>query len=505
MEEEEKNKEFKKETGCLFYNFGTKKKVQPILTNIDLKKKKIRDIYSNIENYYGNNNLTDNENANTQRDSYGYYRHIFTKYFHTQMNKPVKNKNSKNKPKKLFNIYSKIHFGTFLNSASNFEGYKKIHKYEMIRTQLSKSKNFSFIKDPNMIKYKKLPLDLYLSKEDSLKIKDLISIRYMDKNDNTKNESLLKYSNDNRIFDNTIINFENNFYRLKNRKILYINKKQIKKKNDLKLNNQISNNNLIKSNNLLIDVEENNNLQKQSTKKKYSSCQNISELNIHSNIDVKMNFNKQKLFNKTENNIFKKNRKNPVLIELDKKINNFSHFKTSNKSLKTFIKLNKHKSEIKLRKIDKLINKANLKPDFNHIRSDLRINGSKKNKKTFPKEKYAAIKKRIRLLSLVENLKNVQRIAPMELLNHIYKEYHNKSKELIEKDLIHKKIDNINKSAEKGKLIKKKIDKKNDIINKFISKNQFEGIKLKNKFKKFDLIIDKINEENKAQKYNQTE
>ena len=72
---EKKNKEFKKETGCLFYNFGTKKKVQPILTNIDLKKKKIRDIYSNIENYYGNNNLTDNENTNTntQRDSYGYY------------------------------------------------------------------------------------------------------------------------------------------------------------------------------------------------------------------------------------------------------------------------------------------------------------------------------------------------------------------------------------------------------------------------------------------------
>lgn len=76
---------------------------------------------------------------------------------------------------------------------------------------------------------------------------------------------------------------------------------------------------------------------------------------------------------------------------------------------------------------------------------------------------------------------------------------------MIEKDLIHKKIDNINKSSEEGKLIKKKIDKKNYVINKFISKNQFEGIKLKNKYKKFDLIIDKINEANKAQKYNQTE
>ena len=504
MEEEEKNKEFKQETGCLFYNFGKNKKAEPIITNIDIKKRIIGDIYSNIENYYGNNNLTENEN--TQRDSYGYYRHIFTKYFHSQLNKPVKNKNSKNKPKKLFQIYSKIHFGSFLNSASNFEGYKKIHKYEMIKKQLSKSKNFSFVKDPNTIKYKKLPLDLYLSEEDSLKIKDLISIRFMDKNEKNKNESLLKYSNNNRIFDNTIINFENNFYKLNNRKIYYINKKQINKKNGLKLNNQISNNNFTKSNNLIINTEENNKPRKKLTKKNFGSCQNLSELNnFHSNKNKKMNFTKQKLYNKTENHIFKKNRKNPVLLELDHKINNFSKFKTPNKSIKSFIKLTKHKSEIKLRKIDKLINKANLKADSDHIISDLRINGSKKNKKTFQKEKYATTKKKIRLLSLVENLKNIQRIAPMELLNHLYKEYHNKSKELIEKDLIHKKIDNINKSSEEGKLIKKKIDKKNNVINNFISKNQFEGIKLKNKYKKFDMIIDKINEENKAQKYNQTE
>ena len=68
-----------------------------------------------------------------------------------------------------------------------------------------------------------------------------------------------------------------------------------------------------------------------------------------------MNFTKQKLYNKTENHIFKKNRKNPVLLELDHKINNFSKFKTPNKSIKSFIKLTKHKSEIKLRKIDKFL------------------------------------------------------------------------------------------------------------------------------------------------------
>ena len=502
--EEEKNNEFKKETGCLFYNFETSNKTEPILANIDFKKKKIRDIYSNIDNYYVDNNLT--ENGNTPKDSYGYYRHIFTKYLNSQLNKPTKNINTKNKPKKFFQIFSKIPFGSFLNSTTNLEGYKNIHKYDMIKSQLSKSKNFSFIKVPNMVKYKKLPLDLYLSKEDSLKIKGLISIKLMNKKDKSKNESSLKHSGDIRIFDNTIINFENNFHKEKNIKLFCINEKQINKKNDLQLNNKILNNNLTKSNNSLITEEENNKPNKKIYKKNYGSCQKISELsNIHSNIDTKINFNKQKIYNKTEYNNCKQNRKNPVLSEINKKLNNFSKFKTPNKSIKNFIKLTKRKSEIKLRIMDKLINKANLKADSKHILNDLRIYGNKKNKQSFQKEKYADIKKKIRFLSLVENLKNIQRLAPMTLLNHLYKEYQNKSKELIEKDLIHKKIDNINKSSEEGKLIKKKIDKKNYIINKFISKNLFEGMKLKNKYKKFDLVIDKIKEENRAKKYNQTE
>ena len=44
---------------------------------------------------------------------------------------------------------------------------------------------------------------------------------------------------------------------------------------------------------------------------------------------------------------------------------------------------------------------------------------------------------------------------------------------------------------------------KNYIINKIISKNHFDGIKLKNKYKQFDLVIDKINEENQIPPTNQ--
>ena len=76
----DKNNKLKKETACLFYNFKLNNKIAPILTCIANKKKKISDIFSNIENYYGkNNNLTENEEFS--RDSYGYYMTYFFKIF----------------------------------------------------------------------------------------------------------------------------------------------------------------------------------------------------------------------------------------------------------------------------------------------------------------------------------------------------------------------------------------------------------------------------------------
>ena len=139
------------------------------------------------------------------------------------------------------------------------------------------------------------------------------------------------------------------------------------------------------------------------------------------------------------------------------------------------------------------------------IINDLKIYGNKKKKKAFIKEKYSDIKRRLNLISIVENLKNIKTLAPMALLNQIYEEYKKESKKIITDKLRNKRIDNIYKSSEDGKLIRKKIDKTNDNINKFISKNYFEGIKLKNKYKKLDLVINQINEENKANFDNRTE
>ena len=61
------------------------------------------------------------------------------------------------------------------------------------------------------MRYNKLPLDLYVSKENSIKIKNLVSVRLYPKNNNDKDkkESLLRYSYNNGIFDNAILKLRN--------------------------------------------------------------------------------------------------------------------------------------------------------------------------------------------------------------------------------------------------------------------------------------------------------
>ena len=48
---EEKNKKYKKETACLFYNFEVSKKEIPISTLIDVRKNKMDSIVGDINNY----------------------------------------------------------------------------------------------------------------------------------------------------------------------------------------------------------------------------------------------------------------------------------------------------------------------------------------------------------------------------------------------------------------------------------------------------------------------
>ena len=131
---------------------------------------------------------------------------------------------------------------------------------------------------------------------------------------------------------------------------------------------------------------------------------------------------------------------------------------------------------------------------------DIKNKDEKINKKSLTKKIYLDIKKRDRLLSLVENLKSDERATPMMFLNHLYEEYNKRSKEVIKVNSTKRKINKIYKSSEEGKLIKKKVEQKNNEINKIILKNNMERINLKNKYEKFDLIIEKIKEENKGNK-----
>ena len=61
----------------------------------------------------------------------------------------------------------------------------------------------------------------------------------------------------------------------------------------------------------------------------------------------------------------------------------------------------------------------------------MNISKIKINKKSLTKKIYLDIKKRERLLSLVENLKSTERMSTMMFLNHLFKEYKKKSKEII--------------------------------------------------------------------------
>ena len=499
--EEEKNKEFKKETACLFYNFKFNNKEKPISTHIKDKKGKINDFYNNINKYYEKIALT--EINSPQRDSYGYYRHFFTKYLEEQLKKKQNKKTPRKKLKHFFQLNSKIHFGSFINSGLYLEGYENINKFDHIKSKISKSKNFSFIKDPKTMKYNKLPLDLYVSKEDSIKIKNLVSVRLFPKNSNDKdkNESLLRYSYDNGFFGKTILNNKQSIINYNNKKTFFINKNKLNEKRHLDNNRQLSENNLQESENLITE-EVNTEPHKKPFKNKYNLHKNLSDLNdIETNINQKNHLMNQKSYSQTQyTNIHHLNKKN-ILLALNKKIKNM---KTHKKSLKYFEKLFKDNSDYKLKKIKKLMNKNQIENGPKLVVNDLKNKDEKINKKSLTKKIYLDIKKRERLLSLVENLKSTERMSTMMFLNHLFKEYKKKSKEIIKINSTRKKINKIYKSSEEGKLIKKKIDEKNYVINRIISKNKMEGIKLKDKYKQFDLVIDQINEENNGNLYSET-
>ena len=353
------------------------------------------------------------------------------------------------------------------------------------------------------MRYNKLPLDLYVSKENSIKIKNLVSVRLYPKNNNDKDkkESLLRYSYNNGIFDNAILNNKQSIINYNNKKTFFINKNKLNEKHHINSNRQLSENNLQEQNDLITE-ETNTEPHKKPFKNKYNLHKNLSDLNdIETNINQKNHLMNQKSYSQTQyTNIHHLNKKN-ILLALNKKIKNM---KTHKKSLKYFEKLFKDNSDNKLKKIKKLINKNQIENGPKLVVNDLKNKDEKINKKSLTKKIYLDIKKRERLLSLVENLKSTERMSTMMFLNHLFKEYKKKSKEIIKINSTRKKINKIYKSSEEGKLIKKKIDEKNYVINRIISKNKMEGIKLKDKYKQLDLVIDQINEENNGNLYSET-
>ena len=154
-----------------------------------------------------------------------------------------------------------------------------------------------------------------------------------------------------------------------------------------------------------------------------------------------------------------------------------------------------------MKKINFLINKnSEFKIDPKSIVNLLKEKKIKDNKKKDRNKFYYNIKNQVRLLSIVDKLKNIKGNAPLNLMKSLNEDYYEKSKEMIVDDVITKKINKINRSSTEGKIIKEKIEHKNNFINRLISKNIMDGVKLKNKYEKCDLLVGEIKDEKDLRK-----
>ena len=106
------------------------------------------------------------------------------------------------------------------------------------------------------------------------------------------------------------------------------------------------------------------------------------------------------------------------------------------------------------------------------------------------------MKNKIRLLSIVDNMKNMTENSPKNLIEHLNEDYQKKSKKMLKNDLFTKKINKIYKQFNEEKIINRKISSNNKFINKFASKNIMDLINLKAKYAQCDLLVKKIKEEN---------
>jgi hypothetical protein len=521
MESENFNEQLKKETAALFYNFNIKNSRTPITANIKLRNDEIKDLCSNmkteIDKLYSSGNNND-KNFNLYR------------YYWTQYSTPdeTSEKIIKKKKKKI-NLNSKIYFGSFLNQNIYCDIIENTKKYDKIKRKIIKSPNFSFVKNPKTLKYSKLPLDLYLSREDSSNLKGLISVKNIDPfNKASRNQSFSNsLFNNNALFTNTSSEEDDeNISKIgknKNNKIILINKNNENnesfERNDNKKDNYStksirkvnSSNNSIKS--IFLPLTKNNSSKLMSSQairmsqldnflnnsnnnfqKKNFSYSNLFRDNIiNSNLN-RVNKSYSHLLNHTFNKSFYVTQKD-FLLKINEQLEKIRKYRTPKKDIKDLSEAVNIKCKSKIKNIKKLIkkkivNNSNKKSIINLL-TDYKKNKSKK-KNNY----YYNMKNQIRLLSIVDNMKNMTENSPKRLIEHLNEDYQKKSKKILKNDLFTKKINKIYKSFAEGKIINRKISSKNKFINKFASKNIMDLINLKAKYTQCDLLVKKIKEEN---------
>ena len=200
------------------------------------------------------------------------------------------------------------------------------------------------------------------------------------------------------------------------------------------------------------------------------------------------------LLNHTFNKSFYITQKN-ILLKINEKLEKISKYRTPKKDIKDLSEAINIKCKSKIKNIKKLIKKQIVynakKKSIINILTDY-----KKNKNKKKNNYYYNMKNKIRLLSIVDNMKNMTENSPKNLIEHLNEDYQKKSKKMLKNDLFTKKINKIYKSFAEGKIINRKISSNNKFINKFASKNIMDLINLKAKYDQCDLLVKKIKEEN---------
>ena len=411
-----------------------------------------------------------------------------------------------------------------MNENYYYDNSERSTKYDNIKKIISKSKNFSFIKNPKTVNFSKLPFDLYLSKDDSFELRKLVSIKNI-KNYKKMQRSKEKLCNTN-IFHTNVDSDKNLEFKIKsfqdknNNTVSSYNDKTNENKNNhfssKFLIKKINKDNrflesvkslktyfnsqkfiIPKNTNEFIDKNISNNkiLQKQ----KNNSYSNISEIhNISPELSM-ANRSYSNLNNIPFDRTFYLTQKKSLLNNLHKSLNKIIKCKTPKKEIKNLSENINKKCKKKIENIDKIIRKKIYYIPKKNLIINLLSDNKKKNKNS-KNIFYTNLKNKVRLLSVVDNLKNITQNVPLNLMGNLEKDYQRRSKKIIKEDLFTKKINKIYKSSTEGRLINKKISSRYIYINKLASKNIMDLVNLKSKYQKFDLLIKKIKEEKNKKK-----